>query len=166
MIGILKNVKVISFLCWFMLKNCVCVYIYIYIICICINMSFISIAVICGEIQPQGKPHSDYLAKHVFLVSWVLLMQGVWASADKILIEVAQKNSRPTSSHGNVNTLRPRQNGRYFADHILKCIFLKENVWILVKIALNFVTKGPIDSIPALDQIIAWLQAIIWTNYG
>ena len=26
------------------------------------------------------------------------------------------------------NTLRPRQNGRHFADDILKCIFLNENV--------------------------------------
>ena len=30
----------------------------------------------------------------------------------------------------NVNTLRPRQNGRYFPDDIFKCIFLNENVWI------------------------------------
>ena len=29
-----------------------------------------------------------------------------------------------------VNTLRPRQNGRHFADDIFKCIFLNENVWI------------------------------------
>ena len=28
------------------------------------------------------------------------------------------------------NTLRPRQKGRHFADDILKCIFLNENVWI------------------------------------
>ena len=30
----------------------------------------------------------------------------------------------------DVNTLRPRQNGRHFADDIFKCIFLNENVWI------------------------------------
>ena len=28
----------------------------------------------------------------------------------------------------NFNTLKPRQNGRYFPDHIFKCIFLNENV--------------------------------------
>ena len=49
-----------------------------------------------------------------------------------------------------VNTLRPRQNGRYFADDIFKCIFLKENVWILIKMSLKFVPKGPIIHIPAL----------------
>ena len=30
----------------------------------------------------------------------------------------------------SVNTLRPRQNGRHFADDISKCIFLNETVWI------------------------------------
>ena len=48
------------------------------------------------------------------------------------------------------NTLRPRQNGRHFADDILKCIFLNENVWIPIETSLNFVPKGPIDDIPAL----------------
>ena len=48
------------------------------------------------------------------------------------------------------NTLRPRQNGRHFADVILKCISLNENVWIPIKISLKFVPKGPIDNIPAL----------------
>ena len=43
-----------------------------------------------------------------------------------------------------VNTLRPRQSGRHFPDHILICIFLNENVWISLKISLKFVPKGPI----------------------
>ena len=50
----------------------------------------------------------------------------------------------------DVNTLRPRQNGRHFADAILKCIFLNENVWIPIEISLKFVPKIPIDNIPAL----------------
>ena len=49
-----------------------------------------------------------------------------------------------------VNTLRPRQNGRHFADAILKCILLNENIWIPIEISLKFVPKGPIDNIPAL----------------
>ena len=55
-----------------------------------------------------------------------------------------------------VNTLRPRQNGRHFADDISKCIFLNENAWILIKISLKFVPKGSINNIPALVQIMAW----------
>ena len=54
------------------------------------------------------------------------------------------------------NTLRPRQNGRRFADDIFKCIFLNENVWIPIKISLKFVPRGPISNIPALVQIMAW----------
>ena len=54
------------------------------------------------------------------------------------------------------NTLKPRQNGHHFPDDIFKCIFLNENVWILIKISLEFVPKGLIDNIPALVQIQAW----------
>ena len=58
-----------------------------------------------------------------------------------------------------VNTLRPRQNGRRFADDTFECIFLNENVWILIKISLKFVPKGPINNNPALVQMMAWRQS-------
>ena len=56
------------------------------------------------------------------------------------------------TSHGFylLNTLRLRQNGRHFADDIFKCIFLNENVRILIKISLKFVPKDPIINIPAM----------------
>ena len=54
------------------------------------------------------------------------------------------------------NTLRPRQNGRRFADDTFERIFLNENVWISIKISLNFVPRGPINNISALVQIMAW----------
>ena len=53
-------------------------------------------------------------------------------------------------------TLRPRQNGRYFPDDIFKCIFLNKNVWIPIKISLNIVPKDPINNMPALVQLMAW----------
>ena len=55
-------------------------------------------------------------------------------------------------------SLRARQNGCDFTDNIFKCIFVNENVSILIKISLKFVPKGPIDNIPALVQIKAWRQ--------
>ena len=55
-----------------------------------------------------------------------------------------------------VNTLRPGQNGRHFADDIFKCVFLNVNVWTPIKISLKFVPKGPIDDIPSSVQIMAW----------
>ena len=54
-----------------------------------------------------------------------------------------------------VNTLRPRQDGHHFANNVFKCIFLNENVWILLKISLEFVPKVPINNIPALAKIMA-----------
>ena len=53
------------------------------------------------------------------------------------------------------NILRPRRNGQHFADDIFKRIFFNENVWILIKISLKFVPKGPIHNIPSLVQIMA-----------
>ena len=51
-----------------------------------------------------------------------------------------------------------RWKGHNFADDIFKCIFLNENCCILIKISLKFVTKGPINNIPELVQIMAWHQ--------
>ena len=58
--------------------------------------------------------------------------------------------------YATINTLTPWRNGRHFADDIFKCNFLDENVWIPIKISLTFVPQGPINNIPALDQIMAW----------
>ena len=44
----------------------------------------------------------------------------------------------------------------HFLDNIFKCIFLNENVCISFKISLKFVPMGPIKSIPALVEIMAW----------
>ena len=55
-----------------------------------------------------------------------------------------------------LNSLRPRQNGRLFADDIFKCIFLNESVRISITISLKFVPKGLFNNIPALVPIMAW----------
>ena len=65
----------------------------------------------------------------------------------------------PRTSEPDVNTLRPRQNGRRFADDTFKRIFLDENVRISIKISLKFVPKGPINNNPALVQIMAWRRS-------
>ena len=61
-----------------------------------------------------------------------------------------------TGTLGCFNSLRPRQNGRHFADDIFEIIFLNENVLIPIKMSLKFVPKSPINNIPALFQIMAW----------
>ena len=66
-----------------------------------------------------------------------IVVNGVW-----LKLSVWQPNY--------LNTLRPRQNGRHFADDIFKHILVNENVWIPIKISLKFVPKGSINNIPAL----------------
>ena len=86
----------------------------------------------------------------------------MFAGAAKVLSEWYNFYTGPGSSNMDwsvsvpVNSLRPKRNGRYNADNIFKCIFLKENVWIPTKISLKFVLKGPINNIPPLVQIMAW----------
>ena len=68
------------------------------------------------------------------------------------------------------NTSRPKQNGRRYPDDIFKCIFLNENICVLINISLKFVPKGQINNIQSLVQNYGLAptrrQAIIWTNDG
>ena len=57
------------------------------------------------------------------------------------------------------NTLKPRQDGRHFADDIFTYIFFKDNCFIMIKFSLKYVRKGPIDNNPALVQIMAWRRS-------
>ena len=45
-----------------------------------------------------------------------------------------------------------------FAAEFFKWIVLNENFWITFKISLKFVPGGPINNIPALDQLMAWYR--------
>ena len=58
-----------------------------------------------------------------------------------------------------IHIFRPRLLERHFADDIFKCVFLIENVLILVEISLDFVPKGSIDNKPTLVQIAAWRRS-------
>ena len=42
----------------------------------------------------------------------------------------------------------------FFADGIFKCIVVNEKFYILLKISLKFIPKGPIDNNPALVQVM------------
>ena len=81
---------------------------------------------------------------------------------DKLLSDAMRTITKASLSHYHravglhINTLRPGQNGRRFADDTFKRIFLNENVKISIKISLKFVPKGPINNNPALVQIMAW----------
>ena len=55
-----------------------------------------------------------------------------------------------------VNSSPLDKNGRFIADDIFRCIFVNEKFFILIKITLKFVPKGPVDNNPAVVQIMAW----------
>ena len=70
-----------------------------------------------------------------------------------------------------INTLRPRQHDRHFADDNFKHILLNNNVIILFRISLSNVFLR-VQLTTALVQIMAWClaparrQASIWSNDG
>ena len=73
------------------------------------------------------------------------------------LVMIGQISDYPTWSPGEPLTHLPLDKmATILADSIFKCIFLNENVWIPIRISLKFVSKGPINNIPALVQIMAW----------
>ena len=49
-----------------------------------------------------------------------------------------------------LNSSTPEQNGRHFADDVVKCIFMNEKFFILNRLSLKFVPEGVINNIAAL----------------
>ena len=91
---------------------------------------------------------SGLMANIRIMVMWLIIHFELQAN---VFSEVG-----PCQQSVQVNTLRPRQNGRRFADDTFRHIFLNENVRISIKISMKFVPKGPLDNIPSLVQIMAW----------
>ena len=116
---------------------------------------------------PVNSPHKGPVTWKMFPFDDVIMRFSGWmlvivfgngAYPTRTMWHVRKKRSISIPKHTTncINTLRPRQNGRHFADDIFKRIFLNENVWIPIKISLKFVPKGPISNIPAMVQIMAW----------
>ena len=56
----------------------------------------------------------------------------------------------------NLNTLRPRQNGRHFADTISSAFSWVKMLEFRLRFHWSFVPKVQINNIPAMVQIMAW----------
>ena len=59
------------------------------------------------------------------------------------------------SAESLFNTWRPGQNNRHFADDILQCIFVNENLFTSNNISLKCVPYGVIDNMLSLVQMVA-----------
>ena len=65
-----------------------------------------------------------------------------------------------------INTLKPPQNGNFFADDIFKYFFLNKNFKIATKFSLSYVALGIVENKPALVNDLVtpnrW-QTIAWS---
>ena len=94
---------------------------------------------------------SKFLSHFIFL-NVGHLMSTLWLlCADFEAPTYIAKTLRSTS----ICLLRPRQDRRYNADDIFKCILLNKNVWFPTKISLKFVSKGSITNVPPQVLIMA-----------
>ena len=122
------------------------------------------------HIEAETKSLPFYFIYHLFILlryiytGWHIQQSGftIWSCGVNTPYKAGSNNIRNMNYltlKYSINTLRPRQNGRHFADDIFKCIFLNENAWISLKFSLKFVPKGPINNNPALVQIMAWRRS-------
>ena len=86
----------------------------------------------------------------IILIGWISIVIAMG------YIQSHKMHSSMDAFRSRVNTLRPRQNGRNFADDTLNGILLNENIWFSINVSLTFLPKGRINNIPALVQIMAW----------
>ena len=76
-----------------------------------------------------------------------------------VLGEMSWCTERPTLADAlppHINSSFPAQNCCHFTDVIFRCIFLNENVWISIRISLNFVPTISMNNIQVMVQIMAW----------
>ena len=67
------------------------------------------------------------------IVMWCQLCEALIMSFYKVTTHLCSYCTEVQSSVNGINTLRPRQDGCHFTN-VSKCIFVNENVWILIKI--------------------------------
>ena len=105
---------------------------------------------LCGPLEKiviwdLSKIHLEVYSYHLFIYICIYTYIYIYIYREREML----------GNSNCINTLRPRQNGHHFPDNIFKCTFLKENVWISIKIPLRLVPKGPINNI----QIMTWCQS-------
>ena len=103
--------------------------------------------------QCVNKFYTAWYSQSVHLLNWSCPLTWCNGTLSKLVQVMACGLMAPSRS---LNTLRPRQNGRHFADDTFKRIFMNENARISINISLKFVPKGLTSNIPALVQIMAW----------
>ena len=111
---------------------------------------------ICNDIHGRSRKKHCVLCGCIWSVTHII--QGCFTSNEAIAPPSGKQSWIETwrQQLEQFNTLRPRLNGYHFADDILKCNFMNENLWILQRISLKYVPYGVIGNMAALVQIMAW----------
>ena len=98
---------------------------------------------------------SHFIAMTALLKSFYL--QRTW------MISAYKQCSIKTGTSNDLVELEPapltqwgRDKWTSFRRRHFKCIILNENIWIRIEISLKFASKGPMNNIPAMVQIMAW----------
>ena len=119
----------------------------------CNNLAVVACAKICSNgfleiwIRAKGNSHHIWIVMEKSSAKWALVPVLLYSN---ITIWCCHK---PLTHWGW------DKNGHHFADDTFERIFFNENVQIWNKISLKFGPTGPINNIPALVQIMAWLRA-------
>ena len=89
------------------------------------------------------------------ILSWVISESDLFQMSVHMIIDftivghsVLYHSPLVARKQDNVNSSPPGQNVRHFADDIFSCILMNEKFCILIKISLQFVSKGPLDNYP------------------
>ena len=64
-----------------------------------------------------------------------------------------------------LDTLRQRQNGSHFSDDIFKCIFLNENVWVLINMAILY-NVYPIKYVQVTLYLLWFIYVVPYWIHG
>ena len=129
--------------------------------------SSVSLAFMRGPVTGELLAQRGSDAENVLILWW---HHATWLTETRktrqlIISQDLQKkrfscNSVPGSLYcetsWQLNSLRPRQSGHHFPNVDVKCTFLNENGWILIRISLKISPKVPIYNKLALVQIMAW----------
>ena len=115
----------------------------------------VHISVLNGALWDMGLVHCGVCEWGHFLVGScpVVLLQGCITGTVKWTRRI-EVTSTDTKLRQNSLTHWGRDKMAAIS-HVFNCIFLNENIWILIGVSLKFVLKGPMNKKPPLVQIMA-----------
>ena len=123
-------------------------------ITLCTASTFLHVSGECDKIDKSLDDRIQIYGQSFFLRIHVRFIQliSVWTELVGTTQTISFKFNPPPPPPPK------KKNGRHFADDVFKCISMIEMFCISIRISLKFVPKGPIDTMLALVQVMAWCR--------